>query len=293
MPGTPSDFFSQIPTAIIVMLGSSCMMLFASVALIIIRRGNKLRRQRNGIAEPPPQPNPLGELFKKLTAARPASPSPTQNIPTLADEFSPDLDMLLAMTDPKTDTPAAPTVAPSAPAVAPLRQPSLVNVRLSHGRTVVEAVEVLIVLKERRTEQLIVQIGDDAYMGTEPNIPPEFRQRFVKTMKELASVAPTLSKGAKPSAGTSAATESTESASTPAAPKTLTLAEQIELFLQQKLATMPEHAARSIHVRNAPDGGVRIEVDGQSFANIGEITDADVKKLISETINEWQQSQKK
>lgn len=67
--------------------------------------------------------------------------------------------------------------------------------------------------------------------------------------------------------------------------------EQIEELLQFRLARTPEMAHRSIHVRPAMDGGVRIEVDGRFYDGVGSVTDAPVREFIQATIREWEARQ--
>lgn len=68
----------------------------------------------------------------------------------------------------------------------------------------------------------------------------------------------------------------------------LSMAEQIDEVLQGLLARQPDLAGRSIHIRNAMDGGVRIEVDGRSFDGVGDITDAEARSVIQAAIQEWE-----
>jgi hypothetical protein len=66
------------------------------------------------------------------------------------------------------------------------------------------------------------------------------------------------------------------------------LAGAIESYLQHKLKHLPDYQGRSIHVHPSPDGGVTIEVDGQYFDAVGDVTDDKVRALLSQTIQEWQ-----
>jgi hypothetical protein len=68
----------------------------------------------------------------------------------------------------------------------------------------------------------------------------------------------------------------------------LPMAEQIEDILQQTLAQTPSMAQRDIHIHQALDGGVRIEVDGQSFEGVGDIPDPMVRSLIQDAIHVWE-----
>lgn len=68
----------------------------------------------------------------------------------------------------------------------------------------------------------------------------------------------------------------------------LNIAMAIEAYLQHKLRHTEDYAGREIHVHSAPGGGVRIEVDGQFFDAVSDVTDADVRAFLQATIQEWQ-----
>lgn len=68
----------------------------------------------------------------------------------------------------------------------------------------------------------------------------------------------------------------------------LNIAMAIEAYLQHKLRHTDGYAGREIHVHSAPGGGVRIEVDGEFFDAVSDVTDADVRSFLQETIQEWQ-----
>jgi hypothetical protein len=68
----------------------------------------------------------------------------------------------------------------------------------------------------------------------------------------------------------------------------INIAGAIEAYLQHKLSHTPEYANRSIHIYPAPDGGVSIEVDGQYFEAVGDVTDLAIREFLANTIQEWQ-----
>ncbi|MBI5670039.1 MAG: hypothetical protein HZC41_18750 [Chloroflexi bacterium] len=68
----------------------------------------------------------------------------------------------------------------------------------------------------------------------------------------------------------------------------INIAAAIEAYLQHKLTFLPDYNGRSIHIYPAPDGGVSIEVDGQFFDAVGDVTDTEVRSLLQTTIQEWQ-----
>lgn len=69
---------------------------------------------------------------------------------------------------------------------------------------------------------------------------------------------------------------------------TLNLAEEIDQLLQMSLESLPEYSQYHIHVRNAPDGGLRFEVEGVRYASLDEIPDGQVQALIRSVIAEWE-----
>jgi hypothetical protein len=68
----------------------------------------------------------------------------------------------------------------------------------------------------------------------------------------------------------------------------INIAAAIEAYLQHKLRFTPAFDGHSIHIYPSPDGGVSIEVDGQFFDSVGDVTDPDVRSFLQTTIQEWQ-----
>jgi hypothetical protein len=71
----------------------------------------------------------------------------------------------------------------------------------------------------------------------------------------------------------------------------LNIAAAIEAYLQHRLGATRRFLGRRIHVHSAPNGGVRIEVDGTFYEAVSDITDEDVREFVSATIQEWQDRQ--
>jgi hypothetical protein len=69
------------------------------------------------------------------------------------------------------------------------------------------------------------------------------------------------------------------------------IANAVEEFLQFKLANTPTLASRSIHIRPAPNHGVKIEVDGHYYDNIEDVVDADIRDFLFSTMKEWEARQ--
>lgn len=61
----------------------------------------------------------------------------------------------------------------------------------------------------------------------------------------------------------------------------------VEQYLQNKLMLVPTLAGRSIHIRPSPDHGVKIEVDGQFFDAVDEVTDVEVQAFLTQVMQEW------
>jgi hypothetical protein len=70
----------------------------------------------------------------------------------------------------------------------------------------------------------------------------------------------------------------------------LSIVEQIDAILQRHLSNEPKMAGRSIHLKQAPAGGLHIEVDGEYYQRPGEIEDRDVQLLIKMALKEWEAS---
>ena len=51
---------------------------------------------------------------------------------------------------------------------------------------------------------------------------------------------------------------------------------------------MPQYSMRSIHIRPASDGGVRIEVDNRAYESIADVPDADVRDFLMGLMREWE-----
>ena len=71
----------------------------------------------------------------------------------------------------------------------------------------------------------------------------------------------------------------------------INVAGAIEEYLQYKLRQTPEYAGRALHVRPAPDGGVRIQVDARFYEAVGDVDDPVIREFLTRTIQEWQDQQ--
>ncbi len=66
------------------------------------------------------------------------------------------------------------------------------------------------------------------------------------------------------------------------------IAGQIEKVLQQKLLSRSDMFTRSIHVGTAPDGSLRVEVDGRFYPGIDQVTEPAVRELLQAAVKEWE-----
>jgi hypothetical protein len=71
----------------------------------------------------------------------------------------------------------------------------------------------------------------------------------------------------------------------------LNIAGAIESFLQHKLSITGGLPGHHVHVKAAPNGGVRIEVDGRSFEAVSDVSDPEIRQYLQDTIAEWQARQ--
>ncbi|MFZ4813912.1 MAG: hypothetical protein ACOYL5_05200 [Phototrophicaceae bacterium] len=279
MNPTFEDFLQQLPPAVLGIFWLFCILLVISIGVILIVR--------------------YRGAFMTQTAAPAAKNKPAPASKSSATGDMPDLSVLLGIADASNMTSAAVAAQPMAIAGEVPRQPGIVHVKLANGKTL-EAAELLVMLRDRKTDELIVQIGDLAYSGSEANIDAEYSRRFVRLMRELREIAPQLGSnggGAPPIVESPVMVAPVPApvrvsgrgnAPKPEATVELDLATEINRRVQAKVAKTDAFAGRVIQVMNAPDGGVRIEVDRQFYSAVDEITDVDVRELIASAIADWQ-----
>jgi hypothetical protein len=285
-----TDFLQQLPLFIIVMFCGAGLALVGSMVLIIAAR--RRRAARVAALYPTPQ----------MASAMP--------LMSYTPSDMPDLDALLRG-DP----------APSPPRAS---RGGSQTVELSDGGSA-EAIELISVMRDITAGGLIVQMNGKTYRITGDMSDGEFRQKMMSILKELAqsagssAPAPSVADAPRPSLTNtptptltsppppaSAAFDlpkfSTESSPTPMTRRELkqaanapvpeiNIAGAIEAFLQHKLATTGAFAGRSLHVKPASDGGIRIQVDNTYYETVDEIIEDDVKAFLQTTIAEWQSRQ--
>ncbi|MCD4684602.1 MAG: hypothetical protein K8S97_01525 [Anaerolineae bacterium] len=69
----------------------------------------------------------------------------------------------------------------------------------------------------------------------------------------------------------------------------LSVAEEIDIVLQERLARTGEFAERTLKVEPSLSGGVRIQVDDQFYDGVGDITDDAIRTLLQEVVHEWEE----
>lgn len=216
--------------------------------------------------------------------------------------------------------PAAPPPAPPAADVAPAASPAPAR---PLGQ-VSDSVEVMRILRDLADGSLLVEVEGRRYRSLAEIHDPEARRRFVgnvRALSELVDVSddfdlPTYLEASPPPPPDSRITFPPTDTTPPPPPpvpsssglmggllrrvnpgdseeadEPVPFAEQIEALLQHHLTGHPELAARSIHIRSAADGGVRIEIDGHSYHGVDEVPDDAVREFIQATIREWEARQ--
>jgi len=276
------DFMQQLPTGFVLIFCGSGVLLIITLAYMF---GVRYRRNQ-----------------RALTPAMAGAP-----VSMMMDSDLPDLDMLASS-------------ASSKPAPRPAGTYSL---QLADGDTV-EVVEVLSIVRDVSEGGLIIQIGGKAYRNPPALADAEFKRRFHSTLRDLNSVQRTSDlQPVEPAAQAPVEATSEMPYAPPLSPSMpapgdlpkftlpdtppvkpkrgerpvaapipeINIAASIEAFLQHKLSLTPQYANRSIHVRPALHGGVKIEVDGYFYESVGEVEDVAVRQYLAATIEEWQARQ--
>ncbi len=178
------EFFQQLPPIFPILLLAFLLLAFGSAAVLLASGGGRKNRKPSG-ADAPAEP---------IAAARgPANPAP---------QPFPDLDLL-------------------APAAAP-RPTGAYRLTLASGETV-EAVEVLLLLRDIADGSLIAQIGGKSYACPPENADPEFVRRYAIAVRDLSAAAVDVPRPARPAPAAAPASPSTDPAA-PAPPDVSTAA---------------------------------------------------------------------
>lgn len=70
----------------------------------------------------------------------------------------------------------------------------------------------------------------------------------------------------------------------------LNIASQIHELVQQELQQFPELQGRELTIRQNPDSGLLIMVDGQQYEDVAEISDPQIRMVIKNAIKKWEGS---
>jgi hypothetical protein len=172
-----------------------------------------------------------------------------------------------------------------------------------------DMIEVLRLYRDLSNGGLVVQVGDQKYRSLEEIVDPQVRRRFLGNAEAMAQFA-LLKKGTSPlidwsgpaaeptatptsgaairSAPPPAALSTASSPAKQEPDKPKSIADEIEDMLQYRLTITPEYTHRSIHIRSTVDGSIYVEVDGQTFDGIGEVSDLPVRSFLQDIIREWE-----
>lgn len=296
------DFFAQLPPIFPILLIASVLLILGGLAVLVFSSSGRKKGQKRTGGEVP-----LPDVPAPWTAAKlPAAPSE-------ADEWAlPDLEQIT-------------------PPGAPVRPAGAYRVTLASGESV-EAVEVMVLMRDIADGSLIAQIGARAYACPPDGADADFTRRYAIAVRDLSAAAVDVPRSSRPAPSPEPAPDATPAdgaaQAAPAAPATaassseipgdlprftspesteaprlgrrpassgpipeINIAASIEAYLQFRLGSEPRFDGRSIHVLPAGADGVRIEVDGQSFEHIDDVTDPAVQAFLRETITDWQNRQ--
>lgn len=300
-----TGFFAQLPPIFPILMLTFVLLIVGSVVVLLFSGGGKKSKQKKAKSEP---------ALEAVPMAAPAAPKAA----------------------------ATPAIAPAAPPRSTGAHP----LTLATGERV-EAIEVMVLLRDIADGRLIAQIGERAFACPPENADAEFLRQFAIAARDLSAAAGDAPRPSRPAPATPipaipsvpmpAETEwpplddappldalfvASDAPPPPAqaagampgdlpkyvSPKSaepprlgrrptavsipeINIAASIEAFLQYRLSADGRFATRSIHVLPAGADGVRIEVDGQNFEHIDDISDPIVQAFLRQTIAEWQSRQ--
>jgi hypothetical protein len=293
-----SQLFSQAPWLPLSVLFFGGLYLFL-MAIIFRRAAERRRRARMALGEvPSTQPVSLNvtPVVSRLSRFMQASRLP-----------EPDLDLLVSGASAPSAVSLAPSpessVLPATPSPVIPYEESMPMSETIHTEPVSlpeDAVEVMRIWRDVGDGSLIIQIGGQFYRHSAAISNPEQKRRFEAVVRTLSAMINAPS--AEPRKPLSAVSSPPASAPAVEPPKRglfgrakptepqpqVSIADQIEEFLQARLLASPQFATRSIHVRPTPDHGVRIEVDGHFYDTVAEVIDPDVREFLTTILREWE-----
>lgn len=184
-----------------------------------------------------------------------------------------------------------------------------------------DAVELLRVFRDLSDGSLIVEIGGRRFRSLSELRSANLERRLTAVVRDLAQMlrgasATAPASGARPSAATTPASAPAGALPTSEMPSMapgtmfkqmmnaargqkpeppaaeplpeLSVAEEIDALLQARLAALPDFRGRKIKVETAAGGGVRIQVDDQSYEGIGDVAEEEVRALLQDVVREWE-----
>lgn len=202
------------------------------------------------------------------------------------------------------------------PAAEPPRE---AQVPLPPDQPPADSVELLRVWRDVADGGLILEIAGQRFRTLDELRSAEFERRFVSVLRELNDLPSSRSLRAAAGGGEESKARQKDKEKDKGGPDTLpsmspgamlrqmrrvamgqvpdpveqppdlSIADQIEVLLQARLADHAEFAGRSIHVKPSFQGGVRIEVDGHYYDGVGEIDDEAVRSLLADVVRQWEQ----
>lgn len=310
MDSGSGDLLSQIWELMLFVLVLAFMW-FGSLFFIMRRSKERRRREAEGLEPLPPIWEGLRQWWEQrqqaMAASAPLSPARSENYydsagGVLAQAMNIPLPTIAALVRPLDGSPALPpqevlhgtiTYSPSPPppvarSPEPPAPPSLKAFDLQDNQLPDDAVELLRVWRDIASGALIVGVEDQLFTAPDQLEDDRLLRRFQTLMHDLNRLAQ-LSTSSPPSPAPAPDAGASRGAKTrQQAPPALSIIAQIEAFLQSRLQEMPHLAQRSIHMREADNGELLIEVDGAFYEAIGDVEDASVRQALQKTIQEWE-----
>jgi hypothetical protein len=301
------DFFRQLPPILIVMFCGSSIALVAVLAVLVNARGKRARAASAAGAAAPPA----------ASMSAPVTSAASFDLPDQGE--LPDLDDLLKVEAPARSANGTTTVQTSAGETVEVTEVLTVLRDVKEGGLLIRIGSQL----HRNPPALADAEFKRRFNGTVRDLYQSISDTSLN--KKATGEAPATVAAPEPEPVSAPAPAAPPTASTPAAapapaaampgdlprfnlPDTMekpkrgrkvpkepipeiNIAEAIEEFLQYKLSSTPQFAGRSIHVRSAVGGGLRIDVDDLSYETVGEVADTEVRAFLQSAIDEWQSRQ--
>lgn len=298
------DFFAQLPPIFPILLIASVLLIGAGFAILIFSGRSKDKPRKN-------KDVPLPDVPAMKTVAPPAAPAATR---TAADSWAlPDIDQLTPAAAPQRPSGTFRLTLTSGESVEAAEVMVLLR-NMTDGSLIAQIGDKSYTCPPNDADadflrRYTIAVRDlPAASADAPRSP-----RPVPTTPPPAAVPSAPSPAAKSAAiAPAAAGSSTEipgdlpkftSPESTEAPRLgrrptatapipeINVAASIESYLQFRLSTDERFAGRNIHLLPAGADGVRIEVDGQTFQHIDEVTDPSAQAFLRETVADWQSRQ--